>query len=274
MKLEELTIKEVEEWLDKEEYSSTERLEALKNDSRKGVQSLVRRHQRKLEAHNKLIEMHQDMLKFEWELYDQGYQHIAGIDEVGRGPLAGPVVTAAVILPKDFQLLGLNDSKKLSKEKREKFAEIIKKEALSYSIIFSTAAEIDQLNIYQATKKAMEKAVQSLSLEADHLLVDAMNLTVDIPQTSLIKGDARSLSIAASSCLAKVARDTYMEQLHKKFPQYHFDKNMGYGTKEHLEGIKKFGILPSEHRKSFQPVSESIRQSRQEGTGPVQTSLF
>ncbi|WP_413381715.1 ribonuclease HII [Alkalihalobacillus sp. 1P02AB] len=250
-----LTIKEIEHILFNGQHPEKEQLEQLKLDERKGVQILLARFEKQQVKKQQLLDMHKEMRKYEEVLYQQEHAYIAGLDEVGRGPLAGPVVAAAVILPEDFQLLGLTDSKKLSKVKREQFSEVIKKEALAYSIQMIPAPIIDEINIYQATIKAMTNAVADLSIKPSYLLLDAMKLPLPIEQTSLIKGDQKSISIAASSVLAKVARDRYMEELHKKYPSYQFEKNMGYGTAEHLEAIKQHGII-SEHRKSFKPVLE------------------
>lgn len=192
----------------------------------------------------------------------KGYSIIAGIDEVGRGPLAGPVVAAAVILSEDFYLPGLNDSKKLSKAKRESYYTYIKQHA-DIGIGIVDHKEIDQLNIYQATKKAMQMAVQSLTRTPDYLLIDAMTLPLSVPQESIIKGDTKSASIAAASIVAKVVRDRMMEQFAKKYPYYGFDQNMGYGTKEHLDGLKIYG--PSDiHRLSFSPVKEIVESLKGE----------
>ena len=193
------------------------------------------------------------------ELYNRGALYIAGVDEVGRGPLAGPVVAAAVILPKDFVLLGINDSKKLSEKKRESFFEIIKEQAIAVGLGLVDNSVIDEINILEATKLAMTKAVfeaEKLLFEAfgkpiDHLLIDAVTLkNVEISQRNLIKGDENSISIAAASIVAKVTRDNMMSEFHEKYPYYGFDKNKGYGTKAHYEGIANHGICEI-HRRSF-----------------------
>ena len=186
----------------------------------------------------------------EQRLKDAGITYIAGIDEVGRGPLAGPVVACSVILPSDFYLLGIDDSKKLSASERESFADVIKEKAISYSISYIDSNEIDRLNIYQATIRAMQQSIQDLAVRPEYLLIDAMKLEVDIPQRNIVKGDSKSISIAAASILAKVSRDEYMRQMAFLYPQYGFERNMGYGTKEHLEAIEQYGITPI-HRKSF-----------------------
>ena len=195
------------------------------------------------------------MKEFETELYNNGINFIAGIDEVGRGPLVGPVVTAAVILPKDFYDERINDSKKLTEKKRELLYYVIMENALSVGIGMSSPEVIDEINILNATKKAMIEAINNLSIKPEHLLIDAVKLDIDIPQTSIIKGDAKSESIAAASIIAKVTRDRMMVELDEKYPMYDFKHNKGYGTKKHIEALYKYGPI-SEHRKSFAPVSE------------------
>lgn len=195
------------------------------------------------------------MKEFETELYNNGINFIAGIDEVGRGPLVGPVVTAAVILPKDFYDERINDSKKLTEKKRELLYDVIMKNALSVGIGMSSPEVIDEINILNATKKAMIEAINNLSVKPQHLLIDAVKLDIDIPQTSIIKGDAKSESIAAASIIAKVTRDRMMVELDKKYPMYDFKHNKGYGTKKHIEALYQYGPI-EEHRKSFAPVSE------------------
>ena len=195
------------------------------------------------------------MKEFETELYNNGINFIAGIDEVGRGPLVGPVVTAAVILPKDFYDERINDSKKLTEKKRELLYDVIMENALSVGIGMSSPEVIDEINILNATKKAMIEAINNLSVKPEHLLIDAVKLDINIPQTSIIKGDAKSESIAAASIIAKVTRDRMRVELDKKYPMYDFKHNKGYGTKKHIEALYKYGPL-KEHRKSFAPVSE------------------
>lgn len=195
------------------------------------------------------------MKEFENELYNNEINFIAGIDEVGRGPLVGPVVTAAVILPKDFYDERINDSKKLTEKKRELLYDVIMENALSVGIGISSPEVIDEINILNATKKAMIEAINNLSIKPEHLLIDAVKLDIDIPQTSIIKGDVKSQSIASASIIAKVTRDRMMVELDKKYPMYDFKHNKGYGTKKHIEALYKYGPL-KEHRKSFAPVSE------------------
>ncbi|MGD6803003.1 ribonuclease HII [Rossellomorea aquimaris] len=232
-----------------------ELFQTFKKDERKGIQKLISKWYSQREQETALREEFDRMSSFENELKHQGFRFIAGIDEVGRGPLAGPVVAAAVILPQDFCLLGINDSKKLSEKQRESFYELITDKAVAWGTGIISAEEIDRLNIYQASKKAMITAVNGLGVYPDHLLIDAMELGTPFPEISLIKGDARSISIAAASIVAKVTRDRLMEEYAQGYPGYGFQKNMGYGTKEHLEGLKQYGPCPI-HRSSFAPVKE------------------
>lgn len=199
----------------------------------------------------------EDLHKYEHELNEKGITVIAGVDEVGRGPLIGSVVAACVVLPKDYQLEGLTDSKKLSEKKRDEFYEIIKRDALSIGIGLASEKEIDELNIYQATKKAMTDAINNAnkSIKIEHVLIDAMPLSLDIPTTSIIKGDAKSITIAAASVIAKVTRDKMMYELDKQYPMYDLAHNKGYGTKKHLEAIEKYGITKY-HRLSYAPVAK------------------
>lgn len=197
------------------------------------------------------------MKKFENELYESGIKYIAGIDEVGRGPLVGPVVTAAVILPRDFYDERINDSKKLTEKKRELLYDVIMENAVSVGIGISSEDVIDEINILEATKKAMIEAVNNLSVKPEYLLIDAVKLNIDIPQISIIKGDAKSESIAAASIVAKVTRDRMMIELDKIHPEYDFKHNKGYGTKKHIEAIEKYGII-KEHRKTFAPCDKYI----------------
>lgn len=198
------------------------------------------------------------MKEYENELYKKNIKLIAGVDEVGRGPLAGPVVCAAVILKEDYENDKINDSKKLTEKKREALYDVIMGEALSVGIGISSEDVIDEINILQATKKAMTEAIKNLDIKPEHVLIDAVKLEdLDIPQTSIIKGDAKSISIAASSIIAKVTRDRMMVELDKKHPEYDFKNNKGYGTKKHIEAIRKYGII-KEHRKTFAPCDEYI----------------
>jgi ribonuclease HII len=200
-----------------------------------------------------------DPLSFERAAHASGYRCIAGLDEAGRGPLAGPVVAAAVVLPGGLLIPGLTDSKQVDESKRERLYAVIVEQAASYGIGIVDERTIDDVNIYQATIIAMERALETLSPLPDYLLLDAMTLPrVAIPQKPLIKGDCRSHSIAAASILAKVTRDRLMAILHEKYPQYNFLKHKGYGTKEHLALLEKHGPCEA-HRKSFNPVSRMLR---------------
>ena len=196
-----------------------------------------------------------DNYKYERELNKQGIKLIAGVDEVGRGPLIGPVVAAAVILPLDFKLEGLTDSKKLSENKREYFYQIIKEKALAIGIGVIDEKRIDEINIYAATKEAMCEAINNLEITPEHILIDAMPLDLSIPTTSIIKGDLLSITISAASVIAKVTRDHMLYEIDKEYPMYDLKHNKGYGTKKHLEAIKEYGITKY-HRLSYKPVSD------------------
>ena len=193
----------------------------------------------------------------EYEGKYSNLNYICGVDEVGRGPLVGPVVASAVILPKNYFIEGLTDSKKLSKKKRDYFYEIIKKDALAIGIGIVDNKKIDEINILEASRLAMKKAINNLSIKPDVILTDAMRLDMAIPEEDIIKGDLKSITISAASVVAKVTRDKMMEELHEKYPMYNFIKNNGYPTKEHIEAIKKYGII-KEHRKSFRPIKDTI----------------
>ena len=200
-----------------------------------------------------------DLYKYEKELINKGLKLICGVDEVGRGPLVGPVVTAAVILPINYKLEGLTDSKKLSEKKRDTFYDIIMRDAISIGIGMKDNNVIDEVNIYEATKLAMYEAINNLSVKPEHVLIDAMPLDLSIPNTSIIKGDAKSLSIAAASVIAKVTRDRMMYELDKEYPMYNYKKNKGYPTKEHVEAINKYGIN-AYYRKTYGPVKDYLEK--------------
>ena len=201
----------------------------------------------------------EDLYIYEKELINQGIKLIGGIDEVGRGPLVGPVVAACVILPLNYKLEGLTDSKKLSEKKREKFYDILNQDAISIGIGIVDEKKIDEVNIYEATKIAMLESIKNCKIKPEYLLIDAMKLDTDIPSNSIIKGDAKSLSIAAASVIAKVTRDRMLIELDKKHPMYDFKHNKGYPTKKHLEAIDKYGII-DEHRRSYAPVYEYLER--------------
>lgn len=200
-----------------------------------------------------------DLYQYEKELYEKGFSYIGGVDEVGRGPLIGPVVTACVVLPRNFQLEGLTDSKKLSEKKRNLFYSYIKEHAVACEIGICSPDEIDVYNIYKATQIAMERAILKVreKINLEHVLIDAMPLSLDIPTTSIIKGDAKSISIAAASVIAKVTRDEMMYTLDKEYPMYGFKNHKGYPTKKHLEAIYKYGLIEG-YRKSYKPVKDII----------------
>ena len=198
-----------------------------------------------------------DNYKYERDLRGTGITLIGGVDEVGRGPLVGPVVAACCVLPEEFNLEGLTDSKKLSEKKRDYFFEEIKKQAITYGIGIVSEKRIDEINIYQATKEAMIMAINQCDPKPEYVLTDAMKLDIDIPITPIIKGDLKSITISAASVLAKVTRDRMMYELDKKYPMYDFKSNVGYPTKKHLEAIEKYGIIP-EHRRSYGPVADYL----------------
>jgi len=246
------TVKEIKAELDLVNISEiTPLLDTYRCDTRSGVQSLIKDYEKKLSKYNAEIQRIKNISRYEDFLYSKGCKYIAGIDEVGRGPLAGPVVTCAVILPKDCIIMGINDSKKLSEKKREELCKEIKQKALAISLAMSNVNTIDTINILQATLKAMQKSVNNLSIEPEHVLVDAVRIPdISMGQTDIIKGDENSISIAAASIVAKVTRDHMMEEFHQLYPKYCFDKNKGYGTPEHIEAIKKHGLCPI-HRRTF-----------------------
>ncbi|WLR46963.1 ribonuclease HII [Halobacillus litoralis] len=251
-----LTVAQVKEKLNDDELSAHE-LAVFKEDSRKGVQQLMKRYDKEIKQKQELKRQYEMMMTFEENLFHRGFTDVAGIDEAGRGPIAGPVVAGAVILPRDYYLEGLNDSKKLSLKSREAYFDRIKADA-DWGIGIVTNEEIDQINIYQATKLAMQRAVENLSGQPEHLLIDAMELdAIRSPQTKLIKGDERSVSIAAASVIAKVTRDRMMAELDEQYPVYQFRNNQGYGTKPHVEALKAYGPSPV-HRKTFAPVKDLL----------------
>lgn len=253
------TIKEITTAL-KEATQIEPWMEPIAQDERAGVIKAWAQFQKRLEKIAALQRAHDEKLQFDAGYLPDEQAYIAGTDEAGRGPLAGPVVTAAVILPNYCQqLLGVNDSKQLSKEKRNEFAERIKKHALYYAIHFQSAEEIDRLNIYEATRQSMLKSIEALEVTPHFILADAMTLHTSIPQASIVKGDAKSLAIAAASILAKTARDEYMEQLDKEFPEYGFAQHAGYGTKQHLQAILQYGPT-IHHRKTFEPIKSMIHR--------------
>lgn len=204
------------------------------------------------------------MLEYEKKLYRQGIKYIAGVDEVGRGPLIGPVVAAAVILPELYFNSEIKDSKKISEKKRNILYDEITKNAVAIGIGVVSNTKIDEVNIYEATKLAMKKAIRNLQVKPDHILIDAMPLVLSIPTTSIIKGDNLSLSIAAASIIAKVTRDNMMNKLDVKYPLYGFKRHKGYATKEHLNNVKCYGVL-KEYRFTFKPICDLINEGGNDG---------
>lgn len=203
-----------------------------------------------------------DLYENENRLYNEGYKYIVGIDEAGRGPLFGPVVAGACVLPIDFKLEGLNDSKQLTEKKREKYFEYIKENCIAYGIGIVSSKEIDEINIYEASRKAMMIALGEVrkKINADYVLTDAMPLlNLDIPHEAIIKGDAKSISIAAASVLAKVTRDHMMYEIDKKYPEYEFRNHKGYPTKKHIELLNKYGLIDG-YRLTYGPVKELINK--------------
>lgn len=254
------TIKDIKEALAQIDCLDDDRWDLYASDIRIGVQKAIVQRKKAIQAEIDEYVRLETMLRYEKELYQKGYQAIAGIDEVGRGSLAGPVVTACVILPKDCKIRHLNDSKKIPKKHHEEIYEEVLARALGVGIGIVDNDTIDRVNIYEATKLGMLQAIEQMKGEVtkpDYLLIDAMQLDTPIPQLSLIKGDANSLSIAAASIVAKVTRDRMMAEYAKEYPGYAFDKNVGYGTKDHLAGLKQYGVTPI-HRKSFEPIKSML----------------
>lgn len=254
------TIPQIKAWLKQEELSIQE-IEELQNDSRVGVRKLVQSYLKEQAQKEKEAQRLEQMWKYEQEARAQGIQIIAGVDEAGRGPLAGPVVAAAVILPQDFDVTGINDSKQLTSEQREKLKQKIEQAALSIGIGIVDAEVIDRINILQATYQAMRLAIQQCYPVPELLLADAVTIPkISIPQRSIIKGDAKSHSIAAASIVAKTTRDEWMRQAAEKYPVYGFEQHMGYGTPAHLQAIQQHGPCPI-HRRSFAPVKELMQET-------------
>lgn len=251
------TIKEIKELLATVKELDNPLFLELEKDSRSGVQKEISKRKKAIQAELEENLRLENMLSYEKELYKQGLSLIAGVDEVGRGPLAGPVVAAAVILPKNCKIRGLNDSKKIPKKKHLEIYQAVQDQALAIGVGIMDNHVIDQVNIYEATKLAMKEAISQLSPQPEHLLIDAMKLELPISQTSIVKGDANSLSIAAASIVAKVTRDELMQEYDQRYPGYDFTSNAGYGTAKHLEGLEKLGVTPI-HRTSFEPVKTLV----------------
>ncbi|MEG0372029.1 MAG: ribonuclease HII [Clostridium sp.] len=245
------SIKEISELIKDAGREEFEKIKIeLKEDTRKGVLKEIDKKEKYFEKKEKMIREYKHRQRYEIGLFKKGYTLIAGLDEVGRGPLAGDVYAAAVILNPKASYLGVRDSKKLSEKQRIELTSKIKSSALAYSIGIASCKEIDEINILNATKLAMKRAIEGLELKPDYLLLDAINLDLDIPQTSIIRGDDNSISIGAASIIAKVARDEYMVEMNSKYLGYDFESNKGYGTSNHIEAIKAQGPC-SIHRKTF-----------------------
>lgn len=252
MEINNLKIKELEALL--RENPTQELIAALQQDDRASARKLAEKYQRQQEKRQAEQQRLLAMYKYEDQIASQGYKFVAGVDEAGRGPLAGPVSVAAVILPKHLLLPRLNDSKKLTAKVRDELYDEIMERALAVRQVFVFPEEIDRVNILQATMEGMCQAVQQLSTKAEYVLIDAVKLSkLPLPQLSLIKGDAKSASIAAASIIAKVSRDRLMEEYDRQYPQYGFAAHKGYGTAEHIAAIKKYGPCPI-HRLTFEPV--------------------
>lgn len=251
-----LTIREIETLLSRSDVSD-KLIQQLYSDERKGVQKILNKWVKQQELMKQVEQLYAEMSQIETKLHQRGFKRIAGVDEVGRGSIAGPVVAAAVILP-EKPIYGIKDSKQLPIKKRNELYRQITEQAV-VGIGVATAKEIDETNIYQATKSAMAKAVWKLRGRVDHLLIDAMTIPSELPQTALIKGDQKSVSIAAASIVAKVTRDAMMAELAKTYPQYGFEKNVGYGTKEHVQALQRYGTTRV-HRHSFAPVAGAVRK--------------
>ena len=254
---EKYTISQIKEILSSIHTIDDPMFQQLSLDMRKGVQTALKSCQKRIEKEQKRAEHFIEMQYYERLAYQEGASFIAGVDEVGRGPLAGPVVAAAVILPKNIEDLGFDDSKKLSASKREEIYRLIQEKAIAIGIGIVDADIIDQVNIYQASRLAMQQAVSELKIQPDYLLIDAMKIDVNTPQIGIIKGDAKSISIAAASIVAKQVRDQMMQEFDELYPGYDFANNAGYGTTKHLEGLQSKGICPI-HRKTFAPIKDYL----------------
>lgn len=255
-------------FLDRKEALPKGLLEALEADSRRGAQTLAGKLRARQQANRTEGQRLRHLLKFETELWEQGFTLIAGVDEAGVGPLAGPVVAGAAILPQGYKLRELDDSKKLDEAKRDQLAERIKTDAVAWAVGIAEVAEIDRLNIYHASLLAMRRAVEGLNFRPDFVLVDARTIpNCAAPQRGIIRGDSLSASIAAASVIAKTTRDAIMVELDRRFPGYGLAGHKGYPTPEHVAALRKLGASPI-HRRSFRPVREVL------GLEPSQNALF
>ena len=250
-----MTIKEIETVF-LQGTATAEFIERCRADFRKSVQTILRRYERAQKERERLHAMY----AYERAAAKAGRTIVAGVDEAGRGPLAGPVAVAAVILPQECHLPRLNDSKKLSATVREELYDQIVSAAISYHVILIDAETIDRMNILQATRMGMYEAIAALSPAPEEVLIDAVELPkLSVPSTAIIKGDAKSASIAAASILAKVTRDRLMEEYDREYPHYGFAKHKGYGTREHIDAIRTYGVCPL-HRKSFEPICSILNE--------------
>lgn len=265
MNFENMTIPELAAYLDKRgEGLSAEEEHSLRCDPRQGVRSLLERRLRRRKRNKQEISRLDNMLAEERALWEMGVDHVAGVDEAGRGPLAGPVVAAAVIMPREKVIHGLNDSKQLTALVREKLFDTIHDEALAVAVGLSPVEDIDRINIYEAAMQAMREAVRKLSLKPGALLVDGFPIRgLDLRQRAVKGGDALSHTIAAASVVAKVTRDRLMADLHRQYPAYGFDKNKGYATMEHREALNRRGPSPA-HRRSFRLDYSSIGEDERD----------
>jgi len=256
MKIADMSILEIRKLIENLDEVPKDLLQWLSEDTRKGVQDIYRQQMQKIERQQKLQAMWEEMSVTERNFYEQQKYHVFGIDEVGRGPLAGPVVAAAVCLPPDFFLAGLNDSKKVPEITREAFYEVIMRDAVAVGIGIVSSERIDEINVLEATREAMRQAIAAAGVVPDVCLIDAVYLpALPFEQLPIIGGDGKSVSIAAASIVAKVTRDRLMKEYAKKYPQYGFDKNAGYGTQDHLLALDRYGPTPI-HRLTFGGVKE------------------
>jgi len=249
------TVKQIEAMLASSDVSE-DFLSCCREDPRKAVERAVRRYERQLQEKERVAALY----AFEHEAWAKGWKLVAGVDEAGRGPLAGPVSVAAVILPHDLYLPKLNDSKKLSPQVRDELFDEIREKAVAIGTALVDAQTIDRINIYQATINGMYEAIFALKPEPQDVLIDAVELqNLPMPSLSIIKGDAKSASIAAASIIAKVTRDRLMDEYDKQYPQYGFARHKGYGTAEHIAALREYGPCPI-HRRSFEPVRSLVAE--------------
>ena len=258
MNLSQLTIKEIKERIKKIDKVSSNLMKQLSSDERKGVQKIAQMIEKKRAKAREAKEKYEEMLFYEKKKNSEGYDLICGLDEAGRGPLAGPVVAGAVILGDDTYIPGLDDSKKLSEKKREKLFDEIYQQAKAVGVGIIKQERIDKINILEATYEAMQEAITKLEIEPEYLLVDSETIPkVNIPQAGIEKGDSQSVSIAAASIIAKVTRDRILVEYDKEYPEYDFAQHKGYGTKSHRQALEEFGPCDI-HRKSYQIIQKYI----------------